>query len=117
MRHENKFDGSTRDAIAQLASNGDEGRRSRRRRRHRHWRTNRRVIFDDEPQPAPRLSARLFDRASNDFHVGELVMLHKPDSFSVIKVQLRAIDGHVALVHFKGLDRSERVEIAWLRRA
>jgi hypothetical protein len=114
MRHENKFDVSTRDAIAQLASNG-EGRISRRRRRH--WRTNRRVIFHDEPERAPRLRARLLDRAINDFRVGELVMLHKPDSFSVTRVQLRAIDGHVALVHFSGLDRSERVEIAWLRRA
>jgi len=48
--------------------------------------------------------------------VGELVLLRRPDTSFDLKVELRAIDRHMALVHFAGLDTTERVPLAWLRR-
>jgi hypothetical protein len=48
--------------------------------------------------------------------VGELCLLRRPDSRSDLVVELRAVDDDVALVHFRGLDRTEIVQLSWLRR-
>ena len=39
-----------------------------------------------------------------------------PGSFFDVKIELRAIDDDLALVYFRGLDRSEIVELSWMRR-
>jgi hypothetical protein len=62
------------------------------------------------PPPAPHHVGQPLQR-------GEMCLLRRPDSFFDLKVELRGIDRDLAVVFFRGLDRSETVPVAWLRRA
>jgi hypothetical protein len=64
--------------------------------------------FPASPPPPPQ-------HVGAPLRVGELVLLRRPNTWFDLKVELRATDDDLALVRI--IDRTERVPLAWLRRA